>query len=90
MIAIARRKVKNAMRDLRNASMLEQKLKHTFRVRGWTPVALQLVLILIVGSYTASKSPAFLSSFNLNSLLLATLPLALVTMSVDFGYGEAV
>ncbi len=81
MIAIVRRKVKNAIRDLQNASMLEQKLKHTFRVRGWTPVALQLVLILIVGSYTASKSPAFLSAFNLNSLLLATLPLALVTMA---------
>ncbi len=81
MIATAQRKVFNVIRDIRNGSMLWQKIKHTFRVRGWTPVVLQLVLILIVGSYTASQSPAFLSEFNLHSLLLATLPLALVTMA---------
>jgi cytosine/adenosine deaminase-related metal-dependent hydrolase/ribose/xylose/arabinose/galactoside ABC-type transport system permease subunit len=47
----------------------------------WTPVALQIILILTVGSYTASHSNAFLSEYNLKSLLLATLPLALVTMA---------
>jgi cytosine/adenosine deaminase-related metal-dependent hydrolase/ribose/xylose/arabinose/galactoside ABC-type transport system permease subunit len=81
MLALARRKIKNAIRDVRNGSMLWQKIKHLFRVRAWTSVALQIVLILIVGQYTASRSPAFLSEFNLNSLLLATLPLALVTMA---------
>ena len=81
MFALARRKIKNAIRDVRNGSMLWQKIKHLFRVRGWTLVALQVFLILIVGRYTASKSTAFLSEFNLNSLLLATLPLALVTMA---------
>ena len=81
MIAIIRRKVRNAIRDVRTSSMLWQKLKHMFRVRAWTPVALQLVLIVIIGNYTASRSPAFLSEFNLNSLLLATLPLAIVTMA---------
>lgn len=80
MVATIRRRIRNAIRDVENANMVEQKLKRTFRVRTWTPVALQIVLILLVGGYTASKSPAFLSSFNLNSLLLATLPLALVTM----------
>jgi 5-methylthioadenosine/S-adenosylhomocysteine deaminase len=81
MIATAQRKVFNVLRDIRNGSMLWQKIKHTFRVRGWTPVVLQVVLILLVGSYTASQSSAFLSEFNLRSLLLATLPLALVTMA---------
>ena len=81
MLELARRKLKNAVRDVRNGSMLWQKIKHVFRVRAWTSVALQIVLILILGRYTASKSEAFLSEFNLTSLLLATLPLALVTMA---------
>jgi len=81
MFAMARRKVKNAIRDIRNGSMLWQKIKHVFRVRAWTSVALQIILILLLGNYTASHSDAFLSKFNLQSLLLATLPLALVTMA---------
>jgi len=81
MFELIRRKIKNAIRDVRNGSMLWQKIKHLFRVRAWTSVALQIILILIVGRYTASKSDAFLSEFNLNSLLLATIPLALVTMA---------
>src|SRR5512143_661236 len=81
LVSVVRRKIKNAIRDVRNANMLWQKIKKTFRVRAWTSVVLQIFLILIVGRYTASQSPAFLSSFNLNSILLATLPLALVTMA---------
>ncbi len=81
LLDLARRKFKNAIRDIRNGSMLWQKIKHFFRVRAWTSVALQIVLILFVGNYTASRSPAFLSDFNLESLLLATIPLALVTMA---------
>src|SRR3990172_4415752 len=45
------------------------------------PVTLQVFLILVVGNYTAARSPAFLSEFNLNSVLLAALPLALVAMA---------
>ncbi|RPI96559.1 MAG: hypothetical protein EHM39_10765, partial [Chloroflexi bacterium] len=81
MLALVRRKLKNAIRDVRNGSMLWQKIKHVFRVRAWTSVVLQIILILIIGRYTASRSDAFLSEFNLNSLLLATLPLALVAMA---------
>jgi ribose transport system ATP-binding protein len=44
------------------------------------PLALICVLMLAVGGYAASKSSAFLTEFNLNGLLLATLPLALVAM----------
>ncbi|HET9909712.1 MAG TPA: hypothetical protein VFQ23_23900, partial [Anaerolineales bacterium] len=81
MLDLARRKIRNAIRDVRNGSMLWQKIKHLFRVRAWTSVALQIILILVVGNYTAARSDAFLSEFNLNSLLLATIPLALVTMA---------
>ena len=81
MFKVARQKIRNAIRDVRNGSMLWQKIKHVFRVRAWTSVALEIVLILILGKYTASRSDAFLSSYNLRSLLLATLPLALVTMA---------
>ena len=81
MFKVARQKVRNAIRDVRNGSMLWQKIKHVFRVRAWTSVALEIVLILILGKYTASRSDAFLSTYNLRSLLLATLPLALVTMA---------
>src|ERR1044071_6383884 len=81
MFSLVQRKIRNAIRDVRNGSMLWQKIKHLFRVRAWTSVALQILLILIVSRYTASQSSAFLSEFNLRSLLLATLPLALVTMA---------
>jgi ribose transport system ATP-binding protein len=38
------------------------------------------VLILVVGAYTTVRQDAFLTSFNLNNLLLLTMPLALVTL----------
>jgi ribose transport system ATP-binding protein len=50
------------------------------RLPGWLPLALLAVLMVSVALYTAGKSDAFLSQFNLNSLLLSTLPLALVSM----------
>ena len=81
LLVFVRQKIRNAIRDVRNGAMLWQKIKHVFRVRLWTAVVLQIILILIVGRYTASRSDAFLSEFNLKSLLLATLPLALVTIA---------
>jgi ribose transport system ATP-binding protein len=50
------------------------------RMSAWTPFALLTVLMVAVGVYTAVKSPFFLTSFNLTSLLLTALPLALVAM----------
>ena len=81
LFLFVRQKIRNAIRDVRNGSMLWQKIKHHFRVRMWTPVALQIILILAVGDYAATHSKAFLSNYNLQSLLLITLPLALVTMA---------
>jgi 5-methylthioadenosine/S-adenosylhomocysteine deaminase len=72
-----RRVFRKAVRESRNKNTL----RRVFRIRGWTPVVLQILLILAVGYYTAAKSPKLLSEFNLNSLLLATLPLALVAMA---------
>jgi cytosine/adenosine deaminase-related metal-dependent hydrolase/ribose/xylose/arabinose/galactoside ABC-type transport system permease subunit len=81
LVVFVRQKIRNAIRDVRNGSMLWQKIKHHFRVRMWTPIALQIILILLVSNFTASRSKAFLSEYNLQSLLLVTLPLALVTMA---------
>src|SRR5450432_3724519 len=69
------------VRDARNPMKLRDNLRKVFRIRGWTPVVLLAILIVFVVTYTAGKSPQFLSSYNLNNVLLATLPLALVAMA---------
>jgi ribose/xylose/arabinose/galactoside ABC-type transport system permease subunit len=38
------------------------------------------ILVVAIGAYVESRSSSFLSEFNLNSLLLSALPLALVSM----------
>ena len=48
--------------------------------RGWLPLGLMATLIVAVGAYAAVHSSAFLSKQNLSSLLLATMPLALVSL----------
>ncbi len=50
------------------------------RFRGAVPLVLIGTLILAVGAYTAARQEAFLTSYNLRNLLLATMPLALVSM----------
>jgi ribose transport system ATP-binding protein len=50
------------------------------RFRGVVPLVLLTTLILAVGAYTAVRQDAFLTSYNLRNLLLATMPLALVSM----------
>jgi ribose transport system ATP-binding protein len=49
-------------------------------VRGVLPLALMTTLILAVGAYAAVSKDAFLTSYNLRNLLLATMPLALVSL----------
>ena len=44
------------------------------------PLVLMTVLILAVGAYATVRQDAFLTSFNLNNLLLLTMPLALVSL----------
>jgi ribose/xylose/arabinose/galactoside ABC-type transport system permease subunit len=50
------------------------------RFSGALPLVLMTVLILAVGTYAAIRQDAFLTSFNLNNLLLLTMPLALVSL----------
>jgi ribose transport system ATP-binding protein len=50
------------------------------RFRGVVPLVLMAALIVAVGAYTALRQDAFLTNYNLNNLLLATMPLALVSL----------
>ena len=47
----------------------------------WVPLLLLLVLILVVGSYASLRTDVFLTPLNIRHILLATAPLALVTMA---------
>jgi ribose transport system ATP-binding protein len=48
--------------------------------RPWFPLVALATLSLLVGIYAWQRSAAFLTEFNLNSLLLLTVPLALASM----------
>jgi ribose transport system ATP-binding protein len=50
------------------------------RFRGWIPLILLGALIVALGAYTAVREDAFLTEYNINNLLLATMPLALVAI----------
>ncbi len=50
------------------------------RPQGWLPLLLMATLIVAVGGYTTVRQDAFLTSYNLGNLLLATMPLALVSL----------
>ena len=50
------------------------------RFSGALPLVLMTVLILAVGAFATVRQDAFLTSFNINNLLLMTMPLALVSL----------
>ncbi len=50
------------------------------RLRAWMPLALMTTLIVALGAYAAVHQSAFLTTYNLGNLLLATMPLALVAI----------
>jgi ribose transport system ATP-binding protein len=50
------------------------------RVSGALPLVLMTVLIVAVGAFATVRQDAFLTSYNLNNLLLLTMPLALVSL----------
>lgn len=54
------------------------------RFRGWIPLVLLAGLIVAVSAYTAARQDAFLTQYNINNLLLATMPLALVAIGQTF------
>jgi len=50
------------------------------RFRGWMPLALLTTLIVAVGAYATARQDAFLTEYNIQNLLLTTMPLALVAI----------
>ena len=54
------------------------------RFSGALPLVLMTLLILAVGAFATVRQDAFLTSFNLNNLLLLTMPLALVSLGQTF------
>ena len=50
------------------------------RLSGALPLVLMTALIVAVGAYATVRQDAFLTSFNLNNLLLMAMPLALVSL----------
>jgi ribose transport system ATP-binding protein len=52
-----------------------------FQRGRWLPIAAMILLIVMLGGYTRTQDAAFLSTFNLNGVMVATLPLALAAMA---------
>jgi ribose/xylose/arabinose/galactoside ABC-type transport system permease subunit len=50
------------------------------RLQGWLPLLLMATLIVALAAFAAARQDAFLTSYNLRNLLLATMPLALVSL----------
>jgi ribose/xylose/arabinose/galactoside ABC-type transport system permease subunit len=48
--------------------------------RSWLPLASMSTLIVALGAYAGIRQEAFLTTYNIGNLLLATMPLALVAM----------
>lgn len=59
-------------------------LRKLWRRQAWKSIVLIAILIVVIAIYASGRSKAFTSDFNLNSLLIATLPLALVAMAQVF------
>ena len=63
-------------------SLIRRAVRGVQRTLGktWTPPVVLTALIILLAAFTASRSSAFLTSFNLGSLLILALPLAIVAM----------
>jgi ribose transport system ATP-binding protein len=48
--------------------------------RGWMPLVLMALLVVGLGAYATVADEAFLTEYNINNLLVTTLPLALVAI----------
>lgn len=73
----ARRAVRKVMRDARD----KNKWRKIVKFRLWMPVALQVLLIILVGWYTSSQFPGFINATNVTNILLLAIPLAIVAIA---------
>ena len=60
---------------------LDSKARSQFQFGRWLPIAAMMLLILVLGGYTNHHDPLFLTTFNLNGVMIATMPLALAAMA---------
>ena len=60
---------------------VESGLRPAFQRSRWLPIVAMSLLIFLLGAYTANQDSTFLSSFNLNGMLIATLPMALAALA---------
>ena len=51
-----------------------------FQRGRWLPIVAMMLLIAVLGAYTNGEDSSFLTTFNLNGVMIATLPLALAAM----------
>ena len=51
-----------------------------FQYSRWMPIVAMMLLITLLGAYTNSQDSSYLTTFNLNGVMIATLPLALAAM----------
>ena len=72
----ARIVVRKVLRDARD----KNKWRKIVRFRLWMPVVLQLLLIVVVGGYTASRFPGYINPATVTTILMLAAPLAVAAM----------
>jgi ribose transport system ATP-binding protein len=60
--------------------MTTKRTRQGMHLGRWMPIVAMILLIVALSAYTNGKNSAFLSSFTLNGLLVATMPLALAAL----------
>ena len=59
----------------------DERIRPKFQRGRWLPIAAMVLLIVTLGGYTNNADPSFLTTFNLNGVMVATMPLALAAMA---------
>jgi 5-methylthioadenosine/S-adenosylhomocysteine deaminase len=73
----ARRAVRKVIRDARD----KNKWRKIVRFRLWMPVALQILLVAALLSYTNARFPGFVNATNVSQILILALPLIVAAMA---------
>lgn len=69
----------------------DARVRPPFQRGRWLPIGVMALLIVVLGGYTNNAEPSFLTTFNLNGVMVATMPLAVCGDGPDErGDGEGV